>query len=97
MDQAQQTPAVTFRSPLQHLQIPIGIAKCQDWPTPDDLLDADRFAGTIIVVQQPGLAQDRQLAALVLKLRSEGSADHLFWRNAIDLIGKGTDERHLAA
>src|SRR5262245_22057517 len=36
------------RRPLEHLEIAVGVAKCDRWPAADDLIDADRLAGLVV-------------------------------------------------
>jgi hypothetical protein len=42
-----ETRPTAGAGPLQHLQVTIGIARCEQWPPPDKLVDTGRFVGSI--------------------------------------------------
>ncbi|MND60737.1 hypothetical protein D3C80_519740 [compost metagenome] len=78
------------------MQVAVGVAEGEDWPTTDHRVDAFRFARAIVVVGQFRRAQDRRLAILVFKAGNEGRADNLLGRYPIDLLGEGSHEPGVA-
>src|SRR5688572_21432505 len=97
VDQQHQAAARTRRSPLEHLQIPIGVAERSDRPPTDELLDGDRLA--LFVVEEIELSQANEYRHSVPHLVPQlpAASNHLLRRDPVKLLGYNTHEFVAAA
>jgi hypothetical protein len=87
MHKACKAGARAGHRPLQHLQVAVGVAESEDRAAADEAIDADRLARA--VVDELDFRELHQLwlaIAVRLEFHGAGGADHLFWRNAVDLL-----------
>ena len=95
--QPHQARARACGSPLEHLQVAVGVAEGEDRPAANHAVDAHRLVGAVIVMGDFGGAQDGRLAVLELVFGDKRGADHLLRRDAIDLLGKYAHKAGIAA
>src|SRR5262245_26188752 len=92
MDETQKARTAACRSPLQHLQVSIRIAKGEDGTPSDEFVDGNRLANFVVDEIDLGQARQHGLAVAHLKLGLDCAANDLLRRNAIDLFCPGAHE-----
>ena len=74
----------TGRMPLQHLQVPVRIAGCEDRLAADEAIDANGLACTFIDEVNFRKSHQYGLAVRDLEPCLDAAADHLLRRDTID-------------
>ncbi len=97
MDEPHQARPVAGRRPLQHLAIPIRVAKGQDGAAADELVDADRFAFVVVYEIDLGDADQDRAILPHFELGFDAGADHLLGRDAVHVLDPGAHELDAAS
>ena len=82
---------------FQHLLVSHGVAERHDRAASDVLVDADGFAGLVVIEVQLRQPHEDGLAIAHFKLRLDAAADDLFRRDAIGLLRPHAHELDAAA
>ena len=93
----REAPAFAGRSPLQHLQVAIGIAESGDRTAADMLVDGHRLALLVIDEIEFGKTRQDRYTVTHLEFGLDAATDDLFGRNAVNGFGPGTHELDTAA
>src|SRR5580658_2532505 len=90
VDEPHEARAAASRSPLQHLQVAVGIAEGEYRPAADEALDAHGLARPIVdEIDLRQINQRRTPVAVHLELQAAGRTDDLLRRNAVGLLSPG--------
>src|SRR5215510_15925525 len=73
-------------APLQHLLIAVGVAECSNRFSADELVDANRFARSVVNEIDFRHTLDNGLAVADFESLLRRTADDLFWRDAVSFL-----------
>src|SRR5262249_22298966 len=92
VDDHSESPTGSRRRPAQHLEVAVGVPEGGDRPLADGPLNSLRLAGPVVDQLNLGQADESRRAVALLVFRLDGAADHLFRRDAVDILGPSSHE-----
>src|SRR5690242_9352230 len=96
-DASLRTAFGAFCGPLKHLQVAVRIAKGEYRVPPDEPVDANRLAGTIVNELDLSLFEKQGLAVIPFVFDDAAAANDLLRRDAVSALDPGSHELNAAA
>src|SRR5207237_5317077 len=92
MDVHANPRARSRASPLQHLQVPVGIAESRDRAPADRFLDRYRLGSLVVDEIDLGEIMDRRFRSVGIETKLAAASNDLLGRNSVQVFGKGANE-----